>query len=594
MSHDPRTVPKPNLVVSVHSDLTEAIGIIEQAITVCKKHPGVLARPDFVNAVSLIRAESQGEWFRLRAKLKDEKPSGVLLGDIEKATKPDGDHEDESSVADPLVALVREQGELYHAQDGTCYVTTTGDGPRKTLKLGTKSFTEWLGYSYFTATVTALRSGRAAGENAIRKALTVLTGLATHEGPTLRVFQRAAKLDHHYFLDLGSDDWGAIEITGDGWRPVAHPAVRFWRSGTTRALPNPIANGDLSLLWNYANIPEADRPLVLAWMLDALRPETPFAVLELTGQQSTAKSATQAKLRRCIDPNAIDLRAMPKSIDDLAVSAGANWCCSLNNLSHLSAPMQDALCTLATGERFASRTLYRNADETLIDAKRPVVMNGIVPLVTAQDLTDRVIHIELPELESYRTESVIDSEFERDAPAIVGGFLDPFVRTLATLPDVQLDRPPRMADCALLGEAMMRAQGCPPGKFLDTYKANRRDSIARSLESSPVARAIRRLVDEYQGRSLLIWSGTMGGLLDALSHLRDGAEAWPKSARGLGDALRRQRPALAQIGIEIDIGTAGRAGVPVRISRREHREHRERDSASTLPMKKISGNVMVL
>lgn len=168
-----------------------------------------------------------------------------------------------------------------------------------------------------------------------------------------------------------------------------------------------IIGGSIDALWKFANIPEQQRPLVLAWMLEAFRPTTPFSILELTGEQGSAKSATQDKLRRLIDPNAVNLRAAPKSTEDLFVSAGCNWLVSLNNLSHLSAQQQDALCTLATGGGFASRTLYTNADETLIECKRPVIFNGIVPCATAQDLVDRIVHIDLPEIQTYKEDSIL-------------------------------------------------------------------------------------------------------------------------------------------------------------------------------------------
>ena len=156
--------------------------------------------------------------------------------------------------------------------------------------------------------------------------------------------------------------------------------------------------------------------------------------------------------------------------------------------------MQDALCSLATGGGFAGRTLFTNADETLIEAKRPVIINGIVPLVTAQDLTDRVIHIDLPELGAYRTETAVDADFERDAPHIVGGLLDLFVqdaRRAAQRHPVQaaahggLRRSGRGDDAG--------HQGHPPGSFVDLYQANRRESVGRSLEASPVACAVRSL-----------------------------------------------------------------------------------------------------
>lgn len=516
----------------------------------------------------------------MRVALKKAKPNGVLLSDIDKATRPDHEASDDSSTADELVSLVQERAELFHAEDGACFVVLN-ETPRKTFKVDTQTFAEWLGYTYYRATESEKGIGCAASDTAIRTARVVLTGIAKNDGDERKVFLRAARVGDVYYLDLGTDDWRAVEISAAGWRVVDRPPVHFWRATTSRPLPMPVPGGDLARLWRYANIPEEARPLVKAWMLEAWRPETPFPILELIGQQGTAKSSTQDKLRRCIDPNAVNLRAAAKSVEDLFVSAGCNWLVSLNNLSHLSPNVQDALCNLATGGGFAGRTLYTNADETLVEAKRPVVINGIVPLVTAQDLTDRVIHIELPEIGTYRSETEIDQAFAQDAPLILGGLLDLFVLTLRQLPTVTLDRPPRMADFTALGEAMLRAEGQSPGTFLSLYQDNRRHSVARSLDASPIASAIRTLAEAEA--TPLVFDGTMGKLLDRLSQYRDSSEAWPKSARGLGDVLRRQRPALAQIGIAVDIGKPGRLGVPVVIRRREHGERGEHHSGVHAP-----------
>lgn len=572
-------------------DLAAAVALIEDAIARCKDDPSLLASDAFNDAARLVRSKDRGEWVRLRVALKQGKPNGVLLDDIDKATRPEGDGEAESTTADELVALVQERAELWHAEDGTCYATLN-ESPRKTLRLDTKAFIEWLGYSYYQATATDKSPGRAASDVAIRTARMVLTGIATNEGQERAAYLRTARHGDTYYLDLGSDDWSAVEISANGWRVIDAPPVRFWRSSTTRPLPMPVSGGDLSALWDFANIPEAARPLVEAVMLESWRPETPFPLLELIGQHGSAKSSTQSRLRACIDPNAINLRAAPKSVEDLYVSAGVNWVCSLNNLSHLSANLQDALCNLATGGGFAGRTLYTNADETVIEAKRPVMLNGIVPLVTAQDLTDRVVHVELPRIETYRSETELDADFERAWPGIFGALLDRFSAALATLPVVTIKRPPRMADFAKLGEAVLQSQGKPAGAFVALYETNRRDSVARNLEASPVAMAIRALADAQHNGSALIFQGTMKQLLDRLSDYREQQDAWPKSPRGLGDAIRRQRPALAQVGIEIEINR-GREGMNVLIRReREHCERCERHSEVFVPGKGKPGAAM--
>ena len=126
-----------------------------------------------------------------------------------------------------------------------------------------------------------------------------------------------------------------------------------------------------------------------------------------------------------------------------------------------------------------------------------------------------------------------------------------------------------MADFAHLGEAMLRSQAKPPGAFLGLYHSNRRDSIARGLEASPVAAAIRSLVDNQHPTdpSGFVFEGTMSVLLEKLAdHRVIKNDAWPKSARGLGDVLRRQKPALADVGVLVVILPRTRAGISVRIT----------------------------
>ncbi len=319
-------------------------------------------------------------------------------------------------------------------------------------------------------------------------------------------------------------------------------------------------------MWEFV-VPEETRPLVLAWMLEALRPDTPFVLLELCGRHGSAKSSTQEKLRCLIDPNAVNLRAAPKTTEDLFVGAGCNWMVSMNNLSNLTFQQQDALCTMATGGGFASWTLYTNADETVVECKRPVVINGINPVVTAQDLTDRIVLVELPELSTYRSEIELNAAFEAALPALFGGLLDLFAITLARLPDVILDDPPRMVDFALLGEAMMRACGQEPGEFIRLFKENRRESVIRGLDASPVGLAVKELAEA--ANDAFVFEGNMKKLLAALDRFRPMGDEWPKSPRGLSDALRRQRPALAAVGVRVKIDAHTRAGFMVRILKGE-------------------------
>jgi hypothetical protein len=315
-----------------------------------------------------------------------------------------------------------------------------------------------------------------------------------------------------------------------------------------RPLPVPERGGTLDALWPLVNIPEADHLLVLAWMLECLREDTPHVVLELVGEQGSAKSSTQRALRRLIDPNQADLRAAPKSVEDVWIAARNSHMVSLENLSHLHPQYQDALCVLATGGGYSARTFYTNAEETILELRKPIVLNGISVIVTAQDLLDRCLHIDLPTIQSREMAGDMEARFEAAQPALLGALLDLFVKVLGTLPGVSIapEHRPRMVDFAALGEAVFRVHGKPASAFLARYNDVRKDGVLRTIDASPVGAALAAYLADVAGG----FNGTLSELLYRLDRYRPHGEAWPRSAKGLGDALRRLAPALRLIGFE--------------------------------------------
>ena len=196
----------------------------------------------------------------------------------------------------------------------------------------------------------------------------------------------------------------------------------------------------------------------------------------------------------------------------------------------------------------------------MIELKKPIILNGIPVNVTAQDLLDRTIHIDLPIIESRLTEEEVKELFEQHYPEVFTGLLDMFVSVLATLPtinDIDRHELPRMADFTLLGEAVARVQGKAPKTFLRQYQSKRTEGVYRTLEASPIAvAAIAYLEDQPQG-----YDGTVKGLLDALTIFQPTGESWPRSAKGFADILRRLAPAFRTIGINAKISDkAGKHG----------------------------------
>ena len=72
------------------------------------------------------------------------------------------------------------------------------------------------------------------------------------------------------------------------------------------------------------------------------------------------------------------------------------------------------------------------------------------------------------------------------------------------------------------------------------------------LESSPVGVAVRDMVDDYHGLSEVVFYGTVKALYEKLSaSAHHSGEGWPRSPKGLSEALKRQTPALYSLGVDI-------------------------------------------
>ena len=525
--------------------------VIDKALIDCVENPGVMGSPEFMAAIKTI-STNPALWFEYRTKIKAGKPSGVPMAEIDSmgATQSaDGDKQD--SAAAELIELVMGEGTLFFDdQADKAFVSVEIKEVENTLAIGGKGFVDWLSYAYYIATKRGDLPGKSASESAIKQAGFALSGIAKHDGEAVQVHLRVADKNGGHYIFIGDDDLQVIEVLPTGWRVTNEAPVKIWMPGSMQSLPMPIKGGDLSQLWDFVNIPESDRLLVLAWMLESFRANTPKPILALNGTQGSAKSSTQDKIRQLIDNNSVNLRSAPKTVEDVFVSAGCGWLVSYENLSHLTPAIQDAFCTLATGGGFAARKLYTNNEENVIDVKRPIICNSIPSVLTAQDVTDRAITLELPRI-AYREESEINAAWDKAKPSIFGGLLDLFVKTLAMMPKVILTNPPRMADFTRLGEAMAQVQGHAPGTFDTLYKANRSEGISRALEASPVAVAVMELVDNHTGLSSTVFFGTMKDLLTALEKYKQESNAWPRSGKGLGDVLRRQQPALLSLGIEI-------------------------------------------
>ncbi|TDO13792.1 hypothetical protein [Halomonas ventosae] len=459
---------------------------------------------------------------------------------VELAQEEDGDSGKQAQT-DLIVGFVQTWSDLFHDDNDVAFARHRGTGEVRSL--GSRAFRHWLTAEFYAQHERAVR------DQSLREARMTLEGIAMKEHRPVHI--RVAGGAGHYWLDLGiTGSSRCVHLWAGAWTLEEQSELMFCRSESAQPLPEPVPGGSIDALWKVANVPEQARLLVVAWLVECLRPDTPFPVLELLGEQGSGKSGTQSALRRLIDPNAADLRGAPKSAEDLFVSGGVNHVISIENVSHLQAPMQDALCVVATGGGFARRKLYTDSDESVIQLKRPVILNGISAAVTQQDLVSRTITVEVPVIHDAQAKDRLEAEFEAKRPEIIGALLDIAARALEILPEMTLpaERRPRLLEFALLGMAVAKAMGHDPEEFMRQFDTARQDGLERTLEASPVATAIRDWAEIHPGEAQEVTADEWRRTLESYKPL--GCDSWPRSAKGIADAMRRAAPALRQLGIE--------------------------------------------
>jgi hypothetical protein len=106
--------------------------------------------------------------------------------------------------------------------------------------------------------------------------------------PVRPVYVRVAADGDRIFLDLGNDDWNAVEVTRAGWQLVAEQPVRFQRARGMEPVPQ--RGGTVDALREHINVDVDDFILLVAFLLMAMRGRGPYPILLFTGEQGSAKA----------------------------------------------------------------------------------------------------------------------------------------------------------------------------------------------------------------------------------------------------------------------------------------------------------------
>jgi hypothetical protein len=467
---------------------------------------------------------------------------GATSGDGTTPTaKPGG----RPSVAKALMAMIAARGARpFRDQRRQVYIA---DGP---ATIERSVWGSWLGRLWWDS------AGSPLNDDARKWVVETLEAQALFGDGVDDVYLRVAPIPDGIAIDMGGDDWNAITITATGWVIAAAP-VRFRRSPSMGVLPIPSRDGSLVGLGGLLNLDAEQAALVTGFLLGSLHPSGPYPVLGLSGVQGSAKSMTSRLVRRIVDPVAPTagngLKSITKDEASFWTTATNSWLAAFDNVSGLTPEISDRLCQLATGAGRSARKLYTDGDMYEQSACRPVILNGM-ELADRPDLLSRTIPVELQRLEVRATEESLLEEFDRMHPVLLGGLLDAVVGLLGrigSLPHRQKDGA-RMFDHVRWVTAAEPALGWDDGFYAELFSAVQEALLAQSTDGIVWLKPLEALLESGE------WHGTASDLLDQLKSLarlglsereRPDPFGWPKTGKGMADALTRYGEALRSVGI---------------------------------------------
>lgn len=309
-----------------------------------------------------------------------------------------------------------------------------------------------------------------------REAMLTLSDKALDTKPVPTAVRIANPTPDTIAVDLCNDEGEYVLITRDGWKITSEPGrVAFMRGPRSKALPYPVAGGDVTKLWRLMNIAEHMRPIVLANLLTSMFKAADHPVLSLHGQAGSAKTTTSGINSYLLDPIEVGegqgikdvVIALPDDIRDIYVTAGQRYFLPFDNVDTMTKQQQTALSIISTGGMRSGRTLYTDASTTSIPVRGCLSITAIDPGKLKPDFMDRIISVEVKPIPGgvFRTPGEVMREFDRMHGEILGGLFDLAVQVLANLDRVRTTmqrnrvRVARMADFSYILATLDQVMG---------------------------------------------------------------------------------------------------------------------------------------
>jgi hypothetical protein len=320
--------------------------------------------------------------------------------------------------------------------------------------------------------------------------------------PTKLYMRFAHERPDRLLVDIGDSSARVVEDRPKGWEvrlpTSADPLfVRTPRLGT---FPDPVPGGDLGELRHLVNISDEEWDLFLAWIVSAMFPEHPQPVLFAEAPHGSGKTTVGNIALAHLDPGNW-MGSKPRDDRSWETRLSRSYAVGIDNVSALSADVQDAVARAVTGDEIARRRLFTDDDEIRFVILARMIMTSIGLPAKRGDFADRLLLLrpkEWPANATLLEEDVLRQKVLDLLPSTFGSMLDIAADVLGTLPQARRTPPSglRMAAFGVFLEAFDLARGT---ETVETYRQVRIDVTESALEADALWAHLLALVSERAG-----------------------------------------------------------------------------------------------
>jgi primase-polymerase (primpol)-like protein len=443
--------------------------------------------------------------------------------------------------------------DFFRDQHGNAFVVLTCDDHDEVCPTTNTRFRNWVATSYRQMYEAPPRT------DAINQAKIQIEARC-ESSRQVELFNRVGWQDGAIYYDLTTQDWKGVRIDKGGWQVVSLPPIfRRYQHQAEQVLP--VHGGDPKELLHFCNISPDDHCLFMVLAASFFIPNIPHVILSQTGEQGSGKSNNSRKIKSLVDPSRVMLISTPKDLEQAQMTAEKHWISTFDNISKILEWFSDFLCRGVTGEGDMKRSLYTNDDEFIRSYRRCFVLNGIGALMWRADLLDRAIIFDIPILKDTRPERIMDEDWRKSLPGILGGIFTAISKAMNTVGTVNGHEKFRMSDFAQWGGALAEALGYSQDEFFSKYQ----ESVDRKWQDTAEDSAFAKKIIDHLDKNNGYWEGATVELLEELRSEDAESIGTPKTAKWLSTELVRIAPVMRNVGIDITKREKRQAGTGRRI-----------------------------